>query len=211
MLVNTVYLDATWATPFEPNDTKPHEFTTSDARTVSTGFMDQGGFHRYLDRPDSQVVELAYADGDLSMWLIVPKETQGLAEVEAALDAATVADFSELAVDTDLGLKVPRWDVALPSTDLVGTWLCPRGLCPEAEFFGIDDQSRLESALHSARIVVSEEGTEAAAATTVTFARVSATLYEVDVTADHPFAYVIVHEPTDSILFVGRVTDPTAH
>ncbi|MBP7635259.1 serpin family protein, partial [Candidatus Ozemobacteraceae bacterium] len=68
----------------------------------------------------------------------------------------------------------------------------------------------ISAALHKAFVKVDEEGTEAAAATAVvmqtkTMARIPV---PVEFKADHPFLVFIVHEPTTTVLFLGRVSSP---
>jgi serpin B len=106
-------------------------------------------------------------------------------------------------------LTVPKWEFALPPTDLLESWLCPEGLCQHAPLQGIHERGELQFALHGAKIIVDEDGTEAGAATAIGAAVTSAPVMDLMVTADRPFAYVITHEPTGAIVFVGRVTDPT--
>lgn len=67
--------------------------------------------------------------------------------------------------------------------------------------------------VHQANITVDEHGTEAAAATAVVMAAGAApgqTAEPIELTVDRPFTFMISHAPTGSILFLGRVTDPTA-
>ena len=56
------------------------------------------------------------------------------------------------------------------------------------------------------RIVVDEEGTEAAAATAVAMVE-SAPSRSFNLTFDRPFLFCIRDRPTDAVLFLGRVTD----
>jgi serpin B len=65
--------------------------------------------------------------------------------------------------------------------------------------------------IHQAMIDVNEEGSEAAAATAIGMAPTAMVRREpVTFRADRPFIFMIVHKPTDSILFLGRVSNPPA-
>ncbi len=211
VIVNTVYLDAKWQHPFVASRTGPGPFQTTASTTVEAEFMalDNPIGLRYIERSDSIAVELPYQDGDLSMWLIVPNEINGLEEVEAGLDATTIMGFSEEAKSGAVSLRMPKWEYALPPTDLLATWLCPVGLCVKAPLKNVLKRGELQFALHGAKIIVDEEGTEAGAATAIGGTDTSAPTVDLLLNVDRPFAYVITHEPTGAIVFVGRVTDPT--
>ena len=148
-------------------------------------------------------------DGDLAMWLIVPNDMQGLEAVEAALDASILASFSDEASEGLVSLRMPKWEFSLPPTDLLQDWLCPAGLCVGAPLANISQDSELQFAIHGAKIIVDEEGTEAGAATAIGVMETAAPEIDLFVNADHPFTYVITHAPTGAIVFTGRVTDPT--
>ena len=78
-----------------------------------------------------------------------------------------------------------------------------------ADLSGIDGTHRLfvKQVAHQSTVAVDEQGTEAAAATAVVIDRKSAAL--VSLAVDRPFLFLIRHDPTDAILFQGRVVDPT--
>ena len=77
-----------------------------------------------------------------------------------------------------------------------------------ADFSGATDTPiRIRDVIHQANISVDEAGTEAAAATAVIEGNGNAEY--ADVVLDRPFIFLIRDIPTDTILFVGRVTNPT--
>lgn len=76
--------------------------------------------------------------------------------------------------------------------------------------WGDGDQSgEITAAMHGAKVIVDEKGTEAAAATAMAFEASGPPPADLTVVADHPFLWTIIHEPTGTILFVGRLVDPT--
>ncbi|MDY7100401.1 MAG: serpin family protein [Actinomycetota bacterium] len=209
-LVNAVYLKADWLHPFHPGLTADEPFTNGDGTEVDVPFMgwEEPVAVPYADLGEAEAVGLPYEDGDLTMWLVVPTADDGLAGLEESLDAEDLASLGDRATATSLDLSLPTWEAELGMANLLD-WLGPEGL-RGASFGGIAPGLELSHAVHGAKIVVDEEGTEAAAATALGF-RVSATepASAVEVVADHPFLWALVHEPTDSIVFTGRVTDPS--
>jgi serpin B len=79
-----------------------------------------------------------------------------------------------------------------------------------ADFSGIDSTKELfiSDIIHKAFISVDEQGTEAAAATSIVFRSTSLPVTEVQLTIDHPFIFLIQDKPTGTILFLGQVLDP---
>ncbi len=104
---------------------------------------------------------------------------------------------------------MPKWEQTLPPADLFG-WLCPQGFCRDAPFEGIAPGIFMSAALHGAKVIVDEKGTEAAAATALVFRTSVPPEPELTIVADRPFLWAIVHQQTGAIVFVGRVVNPAA-
>ncbi|WP_420611804.1 serpin family protein [Candidatus Spongiisocius sp.] len=211
ILANTVYLKADWVEPFLPELTAEGQFTTDGNRPVMVPFMhDREPVHRRFVRlEDADAVELPYKGGELAMWLIVPHDPTGLPAVEESLDAGTLAALQEAARVGYVDLTIPKWEQTLPPTDLF-EWLCPLGFCAGAPFDGIAPGIFITAALHGAKVIVDEKGTEAAAATAMAFQESAPPDADLTVVADRPFLWAIVHHNTGAVLFVGRLVDPAA-
>ena len=211
VLANTVYLKADWVAPFSAELTDDGQFTTGDGQSVKALFMrDQRPVERRFARLDAaDAVELPYQGGELAMWLIVPHEPAGLAAVEESLDGARLAGLPEASQTGMVDVTMPKWEQTLPPTDLFA-WLCPLGFCPGARFDKIAPGILVSAALHGAKVIVDEKGTEAAAATAVAFPTSLPPPPDLAIVADRPFLWAIVHQGTGTLLFVGRLVDPTA-
>ena len=210
-LVNTVYLKADWIEPFLPGLTSRGRFTTGDRRVVIVRFMrDREPVHRrFVQLDGADVVELPYEGGRLAMWLIVPHDPAGRAAVEESLNPQDLTGLPVIAQEGYVDLTMPKWEETLPPTDLF-EWLCPRGICTGAPFENIAPQIMITAALHGAKVIVDEKGTEAAAATAMAFDESAGPQADLTVVADRPFLWAIVHPETGALLFIGRLVDPTA-
>ena len=211
ILVNTVYLKADWAVPFLAEWTDDGQFTTADGGSVTVPFMHdrEPDYRRFVRLDGANAVELPYQGGELAMWLIVPHDVDGLAAVEASLDAEALAGLRGASQEGYVDLAMPKWEQTLPPTDLFG-WLCPRGFCPGAGFDNIAPGIFITGALHGAKVIVDEKGTEAAAATAMAFNESAPPEPDLTVVADRPFLWAITHQDTGAILFVGRLVNPAA-
>ncbi|MDE0231885.1 MAG: hypothetical protein OXI56_03975 [bacterium] len=211
VLVNTVYLKADWAEPFLPELTGHGPFTTGDRRVVTVPFMrDREPVPRRFVRLDgADAVELPYQGGRLAMWLIVPHDPGGLSAVEESLDSQDLSGLGFIAEEGFVDLTMPKWEQTLPPTDLF-EWLCPLGFCDGAPFDGIAPGIFITAALHGAKVIVDEKGTEAAAATAMAFDESAGPQPDLTVIANRPFLWAIIHPETGALLFIGRLGDPTA-
>ena len=164
---------------------------------------------RFVQLDGADAVELPYEGGRLAMWLIVPHDPAGLVVVEESLDSQDLAGLGVIAQQGYVDLTMPKWEQTLLPTDLF-EWLCPLGFCAGAPFGNIAPQIMISAALHGAKVIVDEKGTEAAAATAMVFQASAKPQADLTVVADRPFLWAIVHPETGSLLFIGRQVDPTA-
>ena len=211
VLVNTVYLKAYWLEPFPAEFTSDGQFNTGGGRSVTVPFMHDRVpvQRRFVQLDGADAVELPYVGGELAMWLIVPHDHAGLATLEESLDAETLVGLQDAARTGQVDLTMPKWEQTLPPTDLFG-WLCPQGFCSGAGFDGIAPGIFISAALHGAKVIVDEKGTEAAAATAMVFPTSAPPPPDLTIVADRPFLWAIVHQATGALLFVGRLVDPAA-
>ena len=209
VMVNTVYLKADWLVPFLAEFTRFDQFTNGDGQSVPVLFMQDHDpiTRRFVRLDDADAVELPYQGGDLAMWLIVPRDPEGLAAVEESLDAEALTGLPAAAQEGLVHLTMPKWEQTLPPADLF-EWLCPQGFCPGAGLDGIAPGLSISRALHGAKVIVDEKGTEAAAATATAFPTSLPPEPDLTLVADRPFLWAIVHPDTGALLFVGRLVNP---
>jgi serpin B len=209
VLANAVYLKADWALPFDEGPTTRESFTRAGGATTTVDMMATDGRFRYAAGPGWQAVELRYAKSDLAMWIMLPAGGGSPADM---LDPRLLSTVSNALATTDVNLAIPRWDFA---TDVdLGTVLPRLGLTApfrrDADFAGISPGLFISQAVHRANITVAEWGTEAAAATGLTFEMSGRTPAQVTLRADRPFAFTIVGGPLRVPVFMGTVADPSA-
>lgn len=69
---------------------------------------------------------------------------------------------------------------------------------------------KVDTVIHKAMIEVNEEGAEAAAATAVIMAMRCMIEERVpNMVCDHPFMFTIIHKPTKTLMFLGKVINPS--
>jgi serpin B len=213
ILTNAIYFKGSWAAPFEKIATRTEPFHVSATETVQAPMMHRAGPFKYAKEDTLAAIELPYAGDEMSMIAILPggdidKLGEGLTSDE--IDRIRKEMRSE-----QVDVSLPRFKIEARS--LLKDELAKLGM-PDAfdksvaDFSGITGNRTLylSSVIHQAMVEVNEEGSEAAAATGVTIrtmmARAPARLV---FRADRPFIFMIVHNPTGSILFMGRLSNPS--
>ncbi len=214
VLANAIYFKASWMMPFQKSATQDAPFITLDGSRVTVPMMSlEMNKLNYVLGGGYQAVALPYVDGNVSMLLIVP-DAGNFSQFEAGLDATKLQSILSGLQSTDVILKMPRFKVE-SSFSLADT-LSKMGMtdafdATRADFSGIDGQRDLyiSSVLHKAYASIDESGTEAAAATVVIVGLTAIMPGEpVNLTIDRPFIFAIYDQPTQSILFVGRMVNP---
>ncbi len=213
VLVNAVYFNASWASTFNKDLTQPGTFHVSGSSTVQAQFMSDSTHHaRGATLGDgTELVELAYAGNELSMLLVVPPQG-ALAQVEGALTPEVVDGYVAALTHEQLELKLPRFE--FKTTSALKPPLAELGLevafTDDADFSAMtgDRSLQITGVTHEAVIKVTEEGTEAAGATSVEFGVTSVPVTR-PVTVDRPFLFLIRDHATGAVLFLGRVVNPS--
>jgi serpin B len=210
VLTNAIYMKASWLLRF--NDAVPGTFHRADGSTVQAQLMSEGENLAYGTGDGYQAVRVPYAGG-LSMLVIVP-DVGKLGSFERSLDGAALRRISTGLSGTQVMLSMPKFSFRSRAQlkDTLSELGMPIAFSDHADFSGITKQEPLEIAdvIHQAFIAVDETGTEAAAATAVVFRSVSAPLKQVELKIDRPFLFLIQDDGTGTVLFMGRVADPTA-
>jgi serpin B len=209
-LVNAVYLKAAWQTPFPENATLPGSFTLAGGTTVEVPMMAATLSVPYAAGEGWQAVELPYIGGALAMTIILPDDLDAF-EAAVTVDQldAIIGDLSEHGVT----LSMPKFGIETKAmlADLLARLGMPTAFGGGADFSGITAEEALviSDVVHQANIDVDEKGTEAAAATAVVM-RGSSSPDQVTLRVDRPFLFALRDVQTGTMLFLGRVSDPSA-
>lgn len=214
VLANAIYFNGSWYYPFNENATRPADFNLLDGSQTEVDMMALAGEHLMYARGNGyQVVQLPYMSSDFVMTIIVPDEGNFDA-IEAGLTADSYAEMTQGLEYKLVDLQMPKFDfeTGLNVNDVLIALGMGEAFDPGlADFSGMTDEERLyiSDVLHKATITVDESGTEAAAATAVIMKATSAMPEDaLSLVLDHPFLFFIEHQPTGSILFMGRLVEP---
>ncbi|MBN3038067.1 MAG: serpin family protein [Candidatus Omnitrophica bacterium] len=214
VLTNAIYFKGNWASRFDPANTQDRPFTLSNGREVEVPMMKQQQEFNYSANDMLQVLEMPYDGQALSMVIILPKEVDGLEEVEGSFTIEDLEDWLAPLRKREVSVSMPKFKMS--DEFLLGDALKTLGMrdafsSKSADFSKMAPDPvglYISSVIHKAFVEVNEEGTEAAAATAVTMKIRGMPEPAPVFKADHPFIFVIRDIHSESILFIGRVMDP---
>lgn len=205
VLVNAIYLKATWQARFEKAATSDAPFATKTGTSVTAPTMRQSTSLRAAHTEAFDAVELPYDGGALALVAIAPKA----GTFDAFVSGLTGKGILELPLEEQLvDLSIPKFEVRT-SGELTKP-LADLGMPTTGAFPGGADEIAV---IQQCFLVADEDGTEAAAATAVIGTRSSAPIdppQPLRIALDRPFVYAILDKPTGALLFLGQETDPTA-
>lgn len=214
-LVNTLYFEGKWQRPFDKKATTEAPFHLENGKTKSVPMMFLSARLPYYKGDGFEAVALPYGEGAYRFILLVPERGRRVAELRSQFTPENWAKWTAGFREIEGTLKMPRFKIE--ATYDLKSPLCALGMeiafdPDRADFSRIADVSPerlfIQKAIQKAVVEVDEEGTKAAAATGITFGVTSVPAERFEVVADRPFMFAIVHQPTDTMVFVGIVRKP---
>ncbi|XP_078088297.1 putative serpin E3 [Mustelus asterias] len=215
-VISTMYFNSTWQNPFALSETQHLSFTKADGSVIKVPMMYQTSAVNYgqIKTGSNQrfiAVELGYLERAVNMLIIIPSERKNpISSIEPHITSHTLSAWTNSMRRMKMEVFLPKFKVQNKFN--LKTVLTTLGITDlfspsKADFSGISEQEKLfvSEAIHEAKIEVSEDGTEAAAATAMVLLKRSRTLA---FKADRPFFFLLRHAKTGRILFMGRVMDP---
>jgi serine protease inhibitor len=215
ILTNAIHFKDSWATPFDPEKTMDRDFFVSSGKPVKTKFMAlQNAMFNFFENDLVTVVELPYQNPRFSMLVMLPKDNLSLFEKSITGTAYASWNFAPGRFRT---IQFPKFKVdhEVEPVDVLKHFGMTNAFQQgKPDFSGVSKEARLfiSGIFHKAFIEVNEEGTEAAAATAIVIQTESSIepKKELDFIANRPFLFILRDRVTNSILFIGKVKDPTS-
>lgn len=216
-LVNTLYFEGKWQTPFPKEATEDAPFYLEDGKTKQVPMMRLSKRLPYLKGEGFEAVALPYGEGNYQFYLFLPEKGRKVAQLREQFTPENWAKWMTEFRTIEGDLQMPRFKIEgqynlQPPLSALGMAIA---FDPDhADFSGIADVSPnrlfIQKAIQKAVVEVDEEGTKAAAATGITVGVTSAPLpsERFNLIADRPFLFAIVHQPTGIVLFMGIVRNP---
>ena len=218
VLVNAIYFKGNWKHPFEKNETKLETFFVDGSTSTNFSAMTLTAEFKMIrvNEIEAEVIQLPYVNDKISMVIILPDKKSTVRQVETKLedfDSTSLLEKVDSAVGSPVRLVLPKFETSFEVQDLE-KMLVSLGLSTlfeptKSNLSNISDQPLYVSKMsHKAVVKVNEEGSEAAAVTSVEIG-IRATPGEFIV--NRPFIFYIVDRQSNVPLFVGRIVDPNGN
>ena len=214
VLASAIYFYGKWQSPFLTARTQPAGFNLQSGATTQTDFMNQTSHFNYMETPSSQILEMPYAGTGIAFDVLLPKVPGGFADMERSLTSENLIAWLGNLTSRNVQVALPKFRVEsrFSLSHVLAAMGMPAAFSDHADFSGIDGHGKLaiSEVMHKAYVDVSEQGTEAAAATGMTMRATAMRAPEPTVVfrADHPFLFLIRDTKTGAILFIGRLESP---
>ncbi|KPP74333.1 protein Z-dependent protease inhibitor-like [Scleropages formosus] len=211
ILVNTIFFQGNWELPFIAKSTTKQRFYVDKYNIVQVPMMyNDNSFYVARDANlKMRLLKLPYLGG-AAMLIVLPEKTEDYTAIDDHINAEVFQGWLKQLKKTRMEVNLPRFKMEqsyemhkiLPDLGISDVFTNSANLSGISTEFGL----KVSEVLHKAVIEVDETGTTAAAATTTGIVAKSMPLRFV---VDRPFFFFIYHEVTNTILFMGRVIDPT--
>ncbi len=217
-LINAIYFKGQWQVEFKKEDTKPDVFRLAGGQQKEVPMMAQSGKYFYYKGKDFQSVALPYGTGKVSMYIFLPDEQKSLDQFEKDLTSENWDTWMSSFQLTPGDLMLPRfkveWESGLNET-LKALGMAEAFDPARADFSqmaktGPGNKLFISAVKHKSWCEVNEEGTVAAAVTSVVLGVTSVQVprEKFVMKVDRPFFFAIRDNRTGVVLFMGSVTNP---
>ncbi len=213
-LINAIYFKGKWTNEFDKNQTSERPFYLSNGTQKPHPMMSQSGKYRYYENETFQAVSLPYGKGRLSLYVFLPQKDTNLDRFQEQLTPENWQQWMNQFGMRQGSIQLPRfkfdYDIQL-NTALKALGMEEAFDAGRANFSNMSPASvKIDEVMHKTFVEVNEEGTEAAAATSVravlTSARMPSQPFRMVV--DRPFFCAIRDNQTGTILFMGSIQEP---
>ncbi|MEA3432829.1 MAG: serpin family protein [candidate division WOR-3 bacterium] len=211
-LINAIYFKGTWTYEFDEELTKDDWFYLPDGSRKPCKMMEQRSEYNYFSNPDFQAIDLPYGDGDFSMTIFLPRPQKNVDSL--------IAEFNEENWDNWINsFSKDSGDIYIPKFTLeygikLNDVLKALGMGIAFDPYWADFTRMykpggiwIDKVKHKTFVKVNEEGTEAAAVTSVEM--ILGAGFGFYMRVDRPFVFVIRENKSQTILFMGKIVEPT--
>ncbi len=212
VLTNAVYFKASWKNPFDAHGTSNASFNLQDGSEIDVPMMNQTEYFKYVSTEGCSALELDYASGNASMLIILPDTD--ITEFQRTFDTDMFETIRRRLSSCNVSLSMPKFEFTKSlelSQILIALGMESAFDGSSADFSGFTGSPDLfiSKVLHKAFVKVDESGTEAAAATAVVMRLTAIPGEPVAMNINRPFMFFILDRKTGSIVFMGRVMNPS--
>jgi serpin B len=212
-LINAIYFKGKWTKPFDKGQTDERPFYLSNGSQKQHPMMSQSGRYRYYENESFQAVSLPYGKGNLSLYVFLPKKNTNLDSFQQQLSLQNWQQWMNQFHMHQGSIQLPRFkfDYNIQLNNALKALGMEEAFSDGANFSNMTSSSvAIDEVKHKTFVEVNEEGTEAAAVTSVGVTLTSAPMPEspFQMVVDRPFFCAIRDNQTGTVLFMGSIREP---
>lgn len=215
-LLNAIYFKGSWTREFDQDKTAEFPFSLSSGEEKQHPMMSQSGDYKYYETEQFQAVNLPYGEnGRVSFYVFLPKQNSNLKSFYQNLNAANWETWMSQFAKREGSVRLPRFKMDYEATlnDALSALGMEEAFSNNANFSEMGNNLKISEVKHKTFVEVNEEGTEAAATTSVGIELTSATVPSqkpFKMIVNRPFFCAIRDNQTGSILFMGSIVEPVS-
>lgn len=212
-LINAIYFKGDWTIQFDTAKTQDGDFYLLDGSKKTVRMMTQKNDFAYYSHEDFQAIDLPYGGQAFSMTIFLPDADVNIDDFIAQINDENLSDWIGCLNEIELYLSMPKFKLEYDLT--LNDVLKALGMeiafdQSQADFSKISqslfgERLYIDEVKHKTFVDVNEEGTEAAAVTSV---GIGFTAAPPSMTVDRPFVFVIREKFSNTILFMGKIVEP---
>ena len=208
LVINAVYFKGSWRSRFDPSETAAAQFQARGGAREPMKLMHQQETLRYFENAEFQAVDLLYGNSAFAMTVVLPRAGHDINAMTEALTATAWSELTSKFSEREMELFLPKLKLEYERTlndDLKALGMNQAFVAGGADFTGMSPVDLfISSVKQKAFVDIHEEGTEAAAVTTVTMAPTSMPVIPV-MRVDRPYLFAIRERFSGTILFIGKI------
>ncbi|MEM6401431.1 MAG: serpin family protein [Cyanobacteria bacterium P01_D01_bin.116] len=215
-LLNAIYFKGSWTKEFDPEKTSELPFYLLSGEEKKHPMMSQSGDYKYYESEKFQAVSLPYGkNGRVSFYVFLPKQNSDLNSFYESLNAANWEKWMSQFALRNGSVRLPRFkmDYEAKLNDALSALGMEEAFSNNANFSEMGNNLKISQVKHKTFVEVNEEGTEAAATTSVGIQLTSAkppSQKPFRMIVDRPFFCAIRDNQTGSVLFMGSIVEPVS-
>lgn len=213
-LINAIYFHGLWEERFDKKNTFLGEFNLIDGKKKKTFFMKKAGDFLYYENETLQAIYLPYVSKKFGFYIFLPKKEYPFTQFLLTLNYSDLKNYLNSFSKKEGEIILPKFKMEFEKSlnNILKELNLSIAFNPyEADFLKIADVRPenlfISEVKHKSYIEVSEEGTEAAAATSIEIA-ITAIKERFKMEVNRPFLFLITEKERNLILFIGALFEP---
>ena len=216
-IINAIYFKGDWVEKFEESKTRLRNFYLQNSGKTLVPMMEQGSEFLYFSDKSVEVIRLPYGKNKIAMYVFLPEEGTGVDSFIQGLEEEKLGGLISNMDMSEIELQIPKLKLAYGNKELNNALSrLGMGVAFDENLANLKGIASLSSANlwisfidHKAVVEINEKGTEAAAVTSIGPMASPIQFGTRRFTANRPYFFVIRDDRSGSILFMGKILDPT--